>query len=149
MTTMQIDRAVVEQALEALIIAWQQQPRWQITESMHNLRAALAQQAEPQDAELSAALGWPGGISEPVLDRKTLLRQVADLRAALVAAAERERRAFEIAECYRCGWDSGANAERVECARACIEVGATKANSDDGLDIADLCAAAIRARGEE
>ena len=69
--------------------------------------------------------------------------------AALFAAAERDRRAFEIAECYRCGWDSGANAERVECARACIAVGATKANSDDGLDIADLCAAAIRARGAQ
>lgn len=27
--------------------------------------------------------------------------------AALVAAAERERRAFELAECYRCGWDGG------------------------------------------
>ena len=67
--------------------------------------------------------------------------------AALVAAAERDQRAFELAVCYRCGWDSGANAERVECARACIEVGATKANSDDGLDIADLCAAAIQARG--
>ena len=54
-----------------------------------NLRAALAQQAEPQDAELSAALGWPGGISEPVLDRKTLLRQVADLRAAMAQQDER------------------------------------------------------------
>ena len=51
-------------------------------------QAALAQQAEPQDAELSAALGWPGGISEPVLDRKTLLRQVADLRSALAQQAE-------------------------------------------------------------
>ena len=37
--------------------------------------------------------------------------------AALVAAAERERRAFEIAECYRCGWDSGAKAEREKIAR--------------------------------
>ena len=69
--------------------------------------------------------------------------------AALVVAAERDRRAFEIAECYRCGWDSGVKAERDECARACIEVGATKANSDDGLDIADLCAVAIRARGAQ
>lgn len=60
---------------------------------------------------------------------------------------ERDRRTFEIAESYRCGWDSGVKAERDECARACIEVGATKANSDDGLDIADLCAATITARG--
>ena len=36
---------------------------------------------QDQDWELSAALGWPGGISDPVLDRKTLLQQV--LRAAL------------------------------------------------------------------
>lgn len=38
--------------------------------------------------------------------------------AALVAAAERERRAFEIAECYRCGWDSGAKAEREKIAQS-------------------------------
>lgn len=35
-----------------------------------------------QDPELSAALGWPGGISDPVLDRKTLLQMVAALRLA-------------------------------------------------------------------
>lgn len=32
-----------------------------------------------QDPELSAALGWPGGTSDPVLDRKTLLQMVAAL----------------------------------------------------------------------
>ena len=37
--------------------------------------------------------------------------------AALVSAAERDQRAFEIAACYRCGWDSGANAEREKIAR--------------------------------
>ena len=41
-----------------------------------------------QDPELSAALGWPGGISDPVLDRKVLLQQVAALRAALAQQAE-------------------------------------------------------------
>lgn len=40
------------------------------------LYAALVQD---QDPELSAALGWPGGISDPVLDRETLLQQVARL----------------------------------------------------------------------
>lgn len=36
-----------------------------------------------QDPELSAALGWPGGISDPVLDRTRLLRMPDDdLRAA-------------------------------------------------------------------
>ena len=34
---------------------------------------------QDQDPELSAALGWPGGISDPVLDRETLLQQVARL----------------------------------------------------------------------
>lgn len=38
--------------------------------------SALEQQ---QDPELSAALGWPGGISDPTLDRETLLQQVARL----------------------------------------------------------------------
>lgn len=32
-----------------------------------------------QDPELSAALGWPGGISDPVLDRNVLLQMVAAL----------------------------------------------------------------------
>lgn len=35
-----------------------------------------------QDPELSAALGWPGGISDPVLDRKVLLQMAAALRVA-------------------------------------------------------------------
>jgi len=35
-----------------------------------------------QDPELSAALGWPGGISDPVLDRTRLLQMVAALRLA-------------------------------------------------------------------
>ena len=41
-----------------------------------------------QDPELSAALGWPGGISDPVLDRKTLLQMVAALRLASQQALE-------------------------------------------------------------
>ena len=99
MTTITLPRAVVEQALEALreLLPDARDPncggydardvrQWRATAGA--LRAALAQQAEPQDAELSAALGWPGGISEPVLDRKTLLRQVADLRSALAQQAE-------------------------------------------------------------
>jgi hypothetical protein len=37
--------------------------------------------AEPlqEDAALSAALGWPGGISDPVLDRTSLLQMVTTL----------------------------------------------------------------------
>ena len=35
-----------------------------------------------QDPELSAALGYPGGISDPVLNRVELLRMVAEMRLA-------------------------------------------------------------------
>lgn len=41
-----------------------------------------------QDPELSAAFGWPGGISDPVLDRKVLLQMVATLRLASKQALE-------------------------------------------------------------
>lgn len=41
-----------------------------------------------QDHELSAALGWPGGISDPVLDRTLLLQMVVALRLASQQALE-------------------------------------------------------------
>ena len=50
-----------------------------------------------EDAALSAALGWPGGISEPLLDRAALLRLVASATVELASmrqcfdAADRER----------------------------------------------------------
>ena len=47
-----------------------------------------AQAAKDQDPELSAALGWPGGISNPVLDRTQLLRMVAALRVSAQQALE-------------------------------------------------------------
>lgn len=68
--------------------------------------------------------------------------------AGLVAAAEREHRAFEIAECYRCGWDGGVKAEREACAKVC------EAQIEEWVDdrpryAASECAAAIRARSEK
>lgn len=42
-----------------------------------------------------------------------------------------------------------AAAEREACAQVCIETGATKGSSDAAFDMADHCAAAIRARGEK
>ena len=49
----------------------------------------LEQRATPQqDPELSAALGYPGGISDPVLDRVELLRMVAEMRLAQLAAPQ-------------------------------------------------------------
>lgn len=76
-----------------------------------NLRAALKQEEEAsawlaerkeywrkekekmqvtkdQDPELSAALGWPGGTSDPALDRTRLLQMVAALRLASQQALE-------------------------------------------------------------
>ncbi|MFO0451042.1 MAG: hypothetical protein ACK52I_20695 [Pseudomonadota bacterium] len=47
-----------------------------------------------EDAELSAALGWPGGISEPLLDRVALLRLVASATVELASM----RRCFEAAD---------------------------------------------------
>ena len=41
-----------------------------------------------QDPELSAALGYPGGISDPVLNRVELLRMVAEMRLAQLAAPQ-------------------------------------------------------------
>ena len=41
-----------------------------------------------QDPELSAALGHPGGLSDPVLNRVELLRMVAEMRLAQPAAPQ-------------------------------------------------------------
>ena len=82
-------RTAAQQALEACEQRLPLVGQAAIIDELNNLRAALAQ-PDPQDAELSAALGWPGGISEPVLDRKTLLQQVAALRAALAEPTVKE-----------------------------------------------------------
>jgi len=68
---------------------------------------------------------------------ETGFEKFAELAFAAGAAAEREHRAFEIAECYRCGWDGGVKAEREECLKLATEPGRNKAG----------VAAAIRARG--
>ena len=47
-----------------------------------------AQATKNHDPELSAALGWPGGISDPVLDRTQLLQMVSDMRVAQQPAPE-------------------------------------------------------------
>ena len=59
-----------------------------VADAADDLRKALAQTAPQQDPELSAALGYPGGISEPVLDRVELLRMVAEMRLAQLAASQ-------------------------------------------------------------
>lgn len=40
------------------------------------------------DYELSAALGWPGGVSTPVVDRGELLQMVAQMRLAIGATQD-------------------------------------------------------------
>ena len=52
-----------------------------------------------EDEALSAALGWPGGISEPLLDRAALLRLVASATVELASM----RRCFEAADRERKG----------------------------------------------
>ena len=61
-----------------------------------------------EDEALSAALGWPGGISDPILDRAALLRLVATATVELASM----RRCFEAADRERS--DLRARAERAE-----------------------------------
>ena len=61
-----------------------------------------------EDEALSAALGWPGGISEPLLDRAALLRLVASATVELASM----RRCFEAADRERS--ELRARAERAE-----------------------------------
>jgi len=74
--------------------------------------------------------------------------------AAIFEAAERDRRAFELAECYRCGWDSGVKAERDACANVAETFGVHPAlnvfgGGPEWYKHAKDIAAAIRARGKK
>ena len=60
-----------------------------VADAADDLRKVLEQQVAPQqDPELSAALGYPGGISDPVLNRVELLRMVAEMRLAQLSAPQ-------------------------------------------------------------
>jgi hypothetical protein len=87
-----------------------------------------------EDAELSAALGWPGGISEPLLDRAALLRMVGGLRAELASM----RRRFEAADRERS--ELRARAERAEAERDALRA-ALNFIADHDLRGADLTVA--------
>ena len=67
------------------------------------------------DTELSAALGWPGGISDPILDRAALLRLVASATVELASM----RQCFEAADRERS--ELRARAERAEADAALWE----------------------------
>ena len=68
-----------------------------------------------EDAELSAALGWLGGIPEPLLDRAALLRLVATATVELASM----RQCFEAADRERS--ELRARAERAEAEAALWE----------------------------
>ena len=100
-------RTAAQQALEALErYQVKRQDFDRFADEITALRAALKQEEEAsawlaerkeywrkekekmqatndQDPELSAALGWPGGTSDPVLDRTRLLQMVAALRVEI------------------------------------------------------------------
>ena len=84
-------RAAAQQALEALEAIDEDPHGTHSFPALSNdaitaLRAALAQQEQAiTPAELSAALGWPGGISTPVLGKVELLRMVAQQEQEPVA----------------------------------------------------------------
>ena len=97
-------RQAAQQALEALengkrVRAYEGGTKFQIPlegSAITALRAALAEPEE--DPELCAALGWAAGISEPVLDRKALLRRVAEIATDMQA---KTKRAWDVG--YDCG----------------------------------------------
>ena len=59
-----------------------------VADAADDLHKALEQTTPQQDPELSSALGYPGGISDPVLNRVELLRMVAEMRLAQLAAPQ-------------------------------------------------------------
>jgi hypothetical protein len=86
------NRPQCDDAIEALRVTLKQEAEaaaWLAERKNHwRKEREKAQAAKDQDPELSAALGWPGGISDPVLDRKVLLQKVAALRLASQQALE-------------------------------------------------------------
>ena len=95
MTKILINRSVVEQALHVAMAAGYP------VALIAALRAALAEPEE--DPELCAALGWAAGISEPALDRKALLRRVAEIATDMQA---KTKRAWDVG--YDCGLKAAA-----------------------------------------
>lgn len=89
--SLQVDRGLnmntpqaAQRLLDALAAAMPYAPHRaefdRVADAADDLRKALAQTAPQQDPELSAALGYPGSISEPVMNRVELLRMVAKMR---------------------------------------------------------------------
>jgi hypothetical protein len=85
-------RQAAQRLLDALAAALPHAPHCgefdRVADAADDLRKALAQTTLQQDPELSAALGYPGSISDPVLNRVELLRMVAEMRLAQLAAPQ-------------------------------------------------------------
>ena len=89
MNTPQASQRLLEAIDAALPYAPHRAEFDRVADAADDLRKALEQQVAPQqDPELSAALGYPGGISDPVLNRVELLRMVAEMRLAQPAAPQ-------------------------------------------------------------
>jgi hypothetical protein len=82
-------RAVLHDDLRAALKQEEEASAWLSERKEHWRKEREKMQAtKDQDPELSAALGWPGGTSDPVLDRTRLLQMVAALRVASKQALE-------------------------------------------------------------
>ena len=82
-------RAVLHDDLRAALKQEEEASAWLAERKEHwRKEREKAQATKDQDHELSAALGWPGGISDPVLDRTRLLQIVAAMRLASQQALE-------------------------------------------------------------
>jgi len=79
-------KAVLQDTIRSALVEEEKAVAWLAERKEHWRKEKEKIQAT--DPELSAALGWPGGISDPVLDRKTLLQMVAALRLTSKQALE-------------------------------------------------------------
>ena len=79
-------KAVLQDTIRSALVEEEKAVAWLAERKEHWRKEKEKIQAT--DPELSAALGWPGGISDPVLDRKTLLQMVAAMRLASQQALE-------------------------------------------------------------
>lgn len=94
------DAAKLRDVLRAALKREEEAAAWLAERKEHwRKEREKAQAAKDQDPELSAALGWPGGISNPVLDRTQLLQMVAALRVSAPQALEALEYAQQDREC--------------------------------------------------
>lgn len=79
-------KAVLQDTIRSALVEEEKAVAWLAERKEHWRKEKEKIQAT--DPELSAALGWPGGISDPAPDRKVLLQMVATMRLASQQALE-------------------------------------------------------------